>query len=171
MLREAQRANSRPIPEFRPAFADDKFSGGPTLDVWEQFRQEIRLAEKYGLKVDPSKCTLYLLAGEAFRGDVSRFQALGVKVVIGANILMLKTPISQDADFLHSFQESKRAELECVFEALERFPRHHVVDIMAIQNRPRNPCQGARDFCSQKHQLRNEVKPEFLMLPFMLRSY
>ena len=25
------------------------------------------------------------------------------------------------------------------------------------------PCQGARDFCSQNHQLRNEVKPEFLL--------
>ena len=126
MLREAQQASSRPMPEFRPAFADDGFSGGPVLDVWEQFRQEIRLADAYGLKVDPSKCTLYLLAGEAFRGDVSRFQALGVKVVTGANILMLKTPISQDAEFLHSFQKSKCTELECVFEALERLPRHHV---------------------------------------------
>ena len=126
MLREAQQASSRPMPEFRPAFADDGFSGGPVLDVWEQSRQEIRLAETYGLKVGPSKCTLYLLAGEAFRGDVSRLQALGVKVVTGANLLMLKTPISQDADFLHSFQKSKRTELECIFEALERLPRHHV---------------------------------------------
>ena len=93
MLREAQQASSRPMPEFRPAFADDGFSGGPVLDVWKQFRQEIRLAEVYDLKVDPNKWILYLLGGETFRGDVSRFQALGVKVIIGGH-----HPHIKDAD-------------------------------------------------------------------------
>ena len=133
MLREVQQASSRPMPEFRPAFADDGFSGGPVLDVWEQFRQEIRLVETYGLKVDPSKYILYFLVGEAFRGDVSCFQALGVKVVIGANLLILKTPINLDTDILHSFQKSKRIELEYIFEALERFPRYHVVFTLMCQ--------------------------------------
>jgi hypothetical protein len=85
---EARRLSPRLAPEFEPAFADDAFSGGHIDDVYEAFRQELQLAQKYGLHVDPAKCTLYLLAGDQFRGDVSRFQALGVNVVSGTDITM-----------------------------------------------------------------------------------
>ncbi|CAE7237140.1 STRN3, partial [Symbiodinium natans] len=108
LIEEARRNNPRPSPGFSPAFADDSFSGGSVDEVWEQFRQELQLADAYGLHVDPRKCTLYLLAGERFRGDVSRFQSLGVRKVTGADVLMLKTPISENADFLQSFQEEKQ---------------------------------------------------------------
>ena len=77
LVEEARRNNPRPPPGFSPAFADDSVSGGSVDEVWEQFRQELQLADAYGLHVDPRKCTLYSLAGERFRGDVSRFQSLG----------------------------------------------------------------------------------------------
>jgi hypothetical protein len=73
MTEEARRLSPRPAPEFEPAFDDDAFSGRHIDDVYKAFRQELQLAQKYGLHVDPAKCTLYLLADDQFRGDVSRF--------------------------------------------------------------------------------------------------
>ena len=75
MFLEARAASVRPPPAFAPEYADDIFSGGEVQDVLAAFQQEIALAAKYGLEFDFSKCTLYLLAGEGFRGDVSAFQA------------------------------------------------------------------------------------------------
>jgi hypothetical protein len=71
MTEEARRLSPRPAPEFEPAFDDDAFSGRHIDDVYEAFRQELQLAQKYGLHA--AKCTLYLLADDQFRGDVSRF--------------------------------------------------------------------------------------------------
>ena len=68
MVEEARRLSSRPPPDFEPAFADDAFSGGNVDDVFEAFHHELQLAHKFGLHVDPSKCTLYLLAEDQFRG-------------------------------------------------------------------------------------------------------
>ena len=73
MTEEARRLRSRPAPEFEPAFDDDAFSGRHIDDFYEAFRQVLQLAQKYGLHVDPAKCSLYLLADDQFRGDVSRF--------------------------------------------------------------------------------------------------
>jgi len=94
MIEEARRNSPRGTPDFEPAFADDAFSGGDVGDVWASFQQELSLTEKYGLHMDPSKCTLYLLAGDQFRGDVSRFQILGVKIINTTDVMMLKVPIS-----------------------------------------------------------------------------
>ena len=74
-------------------------------DVWASFQQELHLAEKYGLHMDPSKCTLYLLPGDQFRGDVSWFQALGVKIVSTTDVMMLKVLISQGTIILQSFHK------------------------------------------------------------------
>ena len=107
MIEEARHNSPRGTPDFEPAFADDAFSGGDVGDVWASFQQELHLAEKYGLHMDPSKCTLYLLAGDQFRGDVSRFQALGVKIVSTTDVMMLKVPISQETTIFQSFYKNK----------------------------------------------------------------
>ena len=61
-------ACSRPPPDFEPVFVDDAFSGDNIDDVFEVFHHEFQFTHKYGLHVDPSKCTLYLLAGTNFGG-------------------------------------------------------------------------------------------------------
>ena len=76
--------------------------------------------DQYDLRVDPKKCTLYLLAGGSFRGDVSYFQALGVKVVIGMDVLILKALVGDGNALLYTFLASKRAELEYIFDSVER---------------------------------------------------
>jgi hypothetical protein len=126
MTEEARRLSPRLAPEFEPAFADDAFSGGHIDDVYEAFRQELQLAQKYGLHVDPAKCTLHLLAGDQFRGDVSRFQALGVNVVSGTDITMLKVPIGDSPEFLHSFHKQKFSDFDALCSTLESFPHVHV---------------------------------------------
>ncbi|CAL1152009.1 unnamed protein product [Cladocopium goreaui] len=126
MTEEARRLSSRPAPEFEPAFADDAFSGGHIDDVYAAFRQELQLAQKYGLHVDPAKCTLYLLAGDQFRGDVSRFQALGVNVVSGTDITMLKVPIGDNPEFLHSFHKQTISDFDALCSTLESLPHVHV---------------------------------------------
>lgn len=133
MTEEARAASRRPAPEFEPAFADDAFSGGHIDDVYEAFRQELQLAHKYGLHVDPAKCTLYLLAGDQFRGDVSRFQALGVNVVSGTDITMLKAPIGTSLDFLEKFQKQKLAEFDALCSTLESLPHVHVAFYLFTQ--------------------------------------
>ena len=97
MIEEARRNNSRGTPNFEPAFADDAFSRGDVGGVWASFQQELSLAEKYGLHIDPSKCTLYL------RADVSRFQALGVKIVSTTDAKMSKVPINQEPQYFNPF--------------------------------------------------------------------
>ena len=126
MIEEARRLSPRPAPEFEPAFADDAFSGGHIDDVYAAFRQELQLAQKYGLHVDPAKCTLYLLAGDQFRGDVSRFQALGVNVVSGTDITMLKVSIGDSPEFLHNFHKQKKSDFDALCSTLESLPHVHV---------------------------------------------
>ena len=58
---------------FQPEYADDGFCGGRVQDIIRYFREEIRLAEKFGLKYDLSQYTVYLLSGDQFRGDISGF--------------------------------------------------------------------------------------------------
>ena len=84
MIEAARRNSSRGTPNFEPAFADDAFSRGDVGGVWASFQQELSLAEKYGLHIDPSKCNLY------HRGDVFWFQALGVKIVSTTDAMMSK---------------------------------------------------------------------------------
>ena len=98
----ARHRASRTLPVFDVEFADDAYSGGQVSDVWAIFKEEIELASRYGLEFDFSKCTLHLLAGEQFRGDVSAFQALGVRIVTGCDLAVLKTPVLGSRGFLDS---------------------------------------------------------------------
>ena len=65
---------------FRPEYADDGFCGGRARDIIRYFREEIRLAAKFGLKYDLAQCTVYLLSDDNFRADVSGFQELGTQI-------------------------------------------------------------------------------------------
>ena len=58
------------------------------------------MAAEFGLRYDLEQCTLYLLSGEYFRGDVSGFQALGVRVVTGLDVQILKALVGGNEDFL-----------------------------------------------------------------------
>ena len=92
LLEEAQANIGSTIP-FAPEYADDGFSGGADDEVFKLFQEELRLAQEYGLRYDLNNCTLYPLAGDDFRGDISAFQALGVRIDATYNIQILKAPI------------------------------------------------------------------------------
>ena len=79
---------------FQPEYADDGFRGGRIQDIIRYFREEIRLAEKFGLKYDLSQYMVYLLSGDQFRGDISGFQELGVQIRIDNDMQMLKRSVS-----------------------------------------------------------------------------
>ena len=72
------------------------------------FQEEIRLAAEFGLRYDLGQCTLYLLSGEYYRRDVSGFQALGVRVVTGLDVQILKVPVRGNEAFLREFYEEKQ---------------------------------------------------------------
>ena len=81
LFEEAQADVGSTIP-FPPEYADDGFSGGAVDEVLKLFQEELRLAEEYGLRYDFNNCTLYLLAGDGFRGDGSVFQAWGFELTL-----------------------------------------------------------------------------------------
>ena len=126
MVEEARALSSRCAPEFEPAFADDAFSGGHVDDVYEAFYQELQLAHKYGLHVDPQKCTFFFVAGDRFREDIFRFQALGVNVVTGTDITMLKVPIGDSPNHLQTFHARKLGEFDSLCSSIEQLPHAHV---------------------------------------------
>ena len=76
--------------------------------------------------MDPSKCTLYVLAGDQFRGDVSRFQALGVKIVSTTDVMMLKVPISQKTIIFQSFYKQKIEDFQGLYKRLLQLPHAHI---------------------------------------------
>ena len=93
---------------FQPEYTDDDFCGGRVQDIIRYFREEMRLMEKFGLKYDLSQCTIYLLSGDQFRGDVSGFQELGVQIRTGNDIQMLKIPASGQQIFMNEFYDIRK---------------------------------------------------------------
>ena len=65
---------------FQPEYTDDGFCGGRAQDIIRYFREEIRLAAKFGLKYIISQYTDYLLSADNFREDISGFQELGFRL-------------------------------------------------------------------------------------------
>ena len=113
-------------PEFEPEFADDGFCGGTVDAVLASFRRERELAERYGLRFDLSKTTLYLLAGESFQGDVCAFEQMGIRIVRGRDIQMLQVPVSGTQDFYSRWNQEKMDAFEKEFEAVENLRHSHV---------------------------------------------
>ena len=113
-------------PQFEPEFADDSFAGGSAEQVLSCFRAEIRLARKYGLEFDMAKCKLYLPAGAHFTGTVQGFQDLGVQIIRGTDVEMLKTLVSGTEEFAANFCDKRSKELDETFEALKDLPQKHV---------------------------------------------
>ena len=68
----------------------------------EVLRQEIRLAGKYGAKLNCGKMVLYVIGGEGV-GDVSEFEGMGIRVDRSRNIWFMEAHISGDADSLYNF--------------------------------------------------------------------
>ena len=93
-MQRKQRQTPESISRSQPEYADDGFCRGRAQDVLRYFRGEIRLGEKFGLKYDLSQCTVYLLSGYGFRGDISGFQELGVQIRTGCDVQILKIPVS-----------------------------------------------------------------------------
>ena len=125
LAEEAQQNTGIHLP-FAPEYADDGFSGGRVEDVWKLFQEELRLADKYGLRYDLGQCRLYLLAGGGFLGDVSPFQGLGVHVDATCDIQMLKTPVSGSPEFLKNWYLDKQRDFECFFRELPTLENKHV---------------------------------------------
>ena len=91
---EEAAAETGVVLPFRPNMLMTASGGGRARDVIRYFREEIGLAAKFGLKYDLAQCTVYLLSGDSFGGDVSGFQELGVQIKSGCDIQILKTPVS-----------------------------------------------------------------------------
>ena len=125
LLEEAQANIGSTIP-FVPEYTDDGFSGGVVDEILKLFQEEFRLAEEYGLRYDLNNCTLYLLAGDGFRGDISAFQALGVRVDATCNIQILKAPVCGSPEFLVEWCQNKKSDFECVFQALQDLDQKYV---------------------------------------------
>ena len=66
-----------------------------------------------------------LISWDQFRGDVLRFQALGVKVVTGGDVMMLKAPIGNNPAFLRDFHHQKLQEFDSLCTMLEILPHVH----------------------------------------------
>ena len=96
-------ALSEDNPEYKPEFADDSYLGGTASSVLAFFRAEMQCGKKYGLTYDLGECTLHLPAGRAFSGDVSEFEALGIKINWSQNLCMLKSPLVGDSEFCKEF--------------------------------------------------------------------
>ena len=124
-MAEAARVAAGVHPKSEPEYADDAFSGGLTSHVLRSFQEEIHLAAEFGLRYDLEQCILYLLSGEHFRGDVSGFQALGIRVVTGPDVQILKAPVGGSEAFLREFCEEKQRLFETHFQALETYPLKH----------------------------------------------
>ena len=64
-----------------PEYMDDGFWGGGHIeDIWKLFQEELRFADKYGLRYDLGQYRLYLLVGDDFHGDINLFQDLGIHI-------------------------------------------------------------------------------------------
>ena len=118
-LFEEVQANVGSTIPFAPIYAHDGFSGGAVDEVLKLFQEELRLAEEYGLRHDLNNWTLYLLAGDGFRGDISAFQTLRVRIDVSYNIQILKAPICGSPEFLAEWNQNKKSDFERVFQALE----------------------------------------------------
>ena len=99
------------------------------------------MAEKYGLHMDPNKCTLYLLAGDQFRGDVFRFQALGVKIVSTTDVMILKVPMSQEITIFQSFYKQKIEDFQGLCKWLLQLPHAHITLYLMRQGGTYNKIQ------------------------------
>ena len=69
---------------------------------------------------------LHLLAGEQFRGDVSEFQALDINIIIGCDLIVLKTPVMGSYVFLESFMAAKVKEVQEIVEAVTQLAPKYV---------------------------------------------
>ena len=167
MYEEARSRIEHPRPEFEVEFADDAYSGGHVSDVWAAFKQEIALSSKYGLEFEYSKCTLHLLAGEQFRGDVSKFQPLGINIVIGCDLAVLKTPVIGSRVFLESFMAAKAKEVQEVVEAITQLPHKHVAFHILQQSLSFGRIQywtrtAPREYISSLLELHHRLQQELL---------
>ena len=70
---------------------------------------------------------MYLLAGDDFRGDISGFQALGVRIVVGTDMVVLKAPATEPDAFLEEFRQNKQLELERLYSYLEGSSQRPIV--------------------------------------------
>ena len=104
-----------------------------------------RLAAKFGLKYDLSQCTIYLLSGDHFRGDLSGFQELRVQIRTGCDIQMLKTPVSGQQTFMNEFYDIRKDYFELSFRAVGRLQNKYVAFYLLQQ------CMG---FCQLQYLAR-----------------
>ena len=66
-----------------------------------------------------AKCKPYLPAGAHFTGTAQGFQDLGVQIIRGTDVEMLKTLVSGAEEFAANFCDKRSKELDEAFEAAE----------------------------------------------------
>ena len=112
--------------DFCPEYADDSYCGGDCDAVLSMFKHEVALGKKYGVEFDLAKCRLHVPSGAAFQGDLAEFRRMGVCIVYGDDVEILKAPVSGSEEFLDSFCSKKAQELDQVFDAVGKLSHKHV---------------------------------------------
>ena len=97
------------------------------MDVLAIFKIEIVFSQKYSLHFDLGKYKLHLFTGEQFRGGVSEFQTLGGgQIIIGSDLIILKTPVVGREAFAATYLQGKIQELQELSDAIITLPQKYV---------------------------------------------
>ena len=80
--------------DFVADFADDGVDGGDCDKVLRVLRGEIAIGSEYGSRNNFERMCVYPWAGDAFAGDVTGFQQLGIKVEWSGNVKFMQVPIA-----------------------------------------------------------------------------
>eukprot|EP00973_Karenia_brevis_P086630 12013269-Karenia_brevis.AAC.1 len=76
--------------DFMADFADDGVIGGDYRAVLKALKGEIALGSEYGVRCNYSKMVVYVLGGQAFQGDLSEFERMGIKVDYSGNVKFMQ---------------------------------------------------------------------------------
>ena len=93
--------------DYAADFADDGVDGGDFEEVLKVLTREIALGPEYGLRNNYDKMVVYPLAGRGFSGDLSGFEALGIKVDYPQNVKFMQVPVVGSLAFVQEWVEYK----------------------------------------------------------------
>jgi len=111
---------------FAADFADDGVDGGDCDTVLKVLEKEIELGPEYGLRNNYSKMVVYPLAGDQFRGDLSKFVALGIPVDYSGNVKFMQVPIVGSAAFFREWATYKLGIIKGILEGISGLSQRQV---------------------------------------------
>lgn len=132
-LKKPVAATPDPQLEFELAFADNTFSEGYFDNVYKIFLKNFNFSS--------NMVCIWDLASICW-GDISRFKALGIKIVAGTDIMILKVPFGDIQPFLQDFYHQKFSEFNFLCSSLEAMSHQHVADYLFRNGGPFSNCSA-----------------------------